>query len=85
MKQYFDEDYIKSITELVESKSSILKNSDKYEKISKTLNKELENFENKLPEEMKNEFTEILRLMYISENYYETLAYTLGVKYSNMV
>ena len=81
MKQYFDEDYIKSITELVESKSSILKNSDKYE----TLNKELENFENKLPEEMKNEFTEILRLMYISENYYETLAYTLGVKYSNMV
>lgn len=85
MKKYFDEDYIKSVTELIESKSDILKNSNKYEEISKTLSKGLEDFENKLSEELKTEFNEILRLMYISENYYETLAYTLGIKYSNII
>ncbi len=85
MEKCFDENYIESIRFLVENNSSVLNNSENYNKVSKELIKRLDNFDEKLPSELEEEFNEIISLMYQSENYYITLAYALGAKYSNIL
>lgn len=83
--ELFDKETINYITELVENKSYLLINQKDFKEKDKMLSLCMENFENDLSEEKKEKFNSIIKLMYQIEEYYLTLAYSLGTKYGKNI
>lgn len=79
----FDNETVEHISNLVESKMHILREIEEFKKIDKKLSIFMEELENALPENLKDKFDEIIKLTYQTEEYYFTLAYSLGIKYGS--
>lgn len=77
----FDNENYKFISELVESKIPILRQNKKFEEKYLRLSNAVEELENELSENQKQQFDEIIKLMHETEQYYFALSYSLGVKY----
>ena len=84
-EELFDTDIIKSVNQLVENKSSVLREIEDFKEKDKMLSLCMEEFENDLSKEKKEKFDNIIRLMYEVEEYYNTLAYSLGTKYGKNI
>ncbi len=80
-KELFDKDIVESISTLVEKKMSILEDVQDFKEKDKKLAFCMEDLENALPDELREKYDEVMRLMYQTEDYYFTLAYLLGAKY----
>lgn len=81
--EIFDEDTVESISNIVESKMDLLKGIEEVDNKEKKLAMYIDELDNELPENLKQKFDEIMRLIYRLEEYYFTLAYSLGTKYGN--
>lgn len=79
----FDEDTVESISNIVESKMNLLKGIKEFDDKEKKLAMYIEELDNELPESLKEKFDEVMRIIYRLEEYYFTLAYSLGTKYGN--
>ena len=79
--EFFDKETIKNISNLVEDKMNLLNEVKDFKEKDKKLSTSMEEFENTLPEDLKEKFNDIIRLNYQVEEYYFTLAYLLGSKY----
>ena len=77
----FDNENYKFISELVESKIPILRQNKKFEEKYLRLSKAVEELENELSENQKQQFDEIIKLMHETEQYYFALSYSFRVKY----
>lgn len=69
------------IAELVQEKIAELKNNKDFEEKYEELSKKIDELENELNNEDKEKFLDIIKLTFSVEEYYFTLAYSLGVKY----
>ena len=78
LKALFDAETIENISNMVEDKMYILNNVKDFHEKDKAFAIALEKLELGLPEELKNQFNEVMRLNYQIESYYFTLAYFLG-------
>ena len=79
--EIFNNDYYNFISNFVEQKIPVLKESKNFEKDYLRLNDAIEEFEKILPEQQKEKFDEIVQLFYKTEEYYFAFSYSLGVKY----
>ena len=77
----FDNENYKFISELVESKISLLRENKNFEEKYIRLSDVVEELEDTLSESQKKQFDEIIKLMNETEQYYFALSYSLGVKY----
>lgn len=84
-EEIFNLDDYKNISNLVEEKLSILRKNKDFEEKYLRLNNVIENLENKLEKNQKEELEEIIKLFYKTEQYYFILSYSLGVKYGSML
>ncbi len=82
LEQLFDMEFVEDISNLVESKMSVLQKVKDFKKKDKELSREMEELDNMLPEDMKSKFDDVIRHTYEVEQYYFTLAYLIGTKYS---
>lgn len=80
-EELFNRDVVESISNLVESKMKLLKQVKYFKEKDEKLSTIMEEFDRELPEELKNKFDDIIRLTYLIEEYYFTLAFLLGSKY----
>ncbi|MCI9063542.1 MAG: hypothetical protein HFJ17_02935 [Clostridia bacterium] len=80
-KELFDEETISYVSQLVESKSNLLNDIKDFRDKDKMLSICMEDLEGNLSSENKKKFDEVIKLMYQVEEYYITLAYSLGTKY----
>ena len=83
--ELFDKDTVSYINDLVENKSDLLNEINDFKEKDKILYLYMEEFENKLSDENKDKFDEIVKLMYQVEEYYIALAYSLGTKYGKNI
>ena len=82
-EEIFNLEEYKNISNLIEEKLPILRrNKDFNEKYIK-LNTMIEKLENNLVKKQKEEFEEIVKLFYETEEYYFILSFLLGLKYGN--
>ena len=81
LENFFDKDTVENISNLVESKMNMLKDIPDFKEKDKLFSANMEELDKKLPEDLKEQFDEIVRLNYQIEDYYFTLAYLLGSKY----
>lgn len=77
----FNNENYKFISNFVEEKISILKENENFSQKYKKLLDLMEELEKTLSEEQKEQFNEIIQLIYKTEEYYFALSYSLGVKY----
>lgn len=80
MEIFKNEDY-QIINNLIEKKLPILKENRDFNKKYTRLFDEMEKLEKTLSKEQKEQFEEIIKLFYETEEYYFALSYSLGVKY----
>lgn len=80
MEMFENNDY-KFISDFVESKLSILRNNEEFNKKTKILSDSMEELEKTLSKEQKEKFDKIIKLFYDTEEYYFAFSYSLGVKY----
>lgn len=76
-----NEDYL-AISNFVETKLPNLRKNKNFEELYTKLYNKMENFEKDLTQEKREQFNEIVKLFYKTEEYYLSFAYSLGVKYS---
>ena len=79
--EIFNNDDYKFISNFVEQKIPVLKESKNFEKDYLRLNDAIEELERTLTEEQKRQLDEIIQLFYKTEEYYFAFSYTLGMKY----
>ena len=79
--EMFDNNGYKFISDFVESKLSILRNNEEFNKKTKILSDSMEELEKTLSKEQKEKFDKIIKLFYDTEEYYFAFSYSLGVKY----
>ncbi len=84
-EEIFNLDDYKNIANLIEEKMSILRKNEDFNEKYLRLTNMIENLENNLDEIKKEEFEEIVKLFYETEQYYFILSYSLGVKYGDML
>ena len=84
-EEIFNLDDYKNIANLIEEKMSILRKNEDFNEKYLRLTNMIENLGNKLDENKKEEFEEIVKLFYETEQYYFILSYSLGVKYGDML
>lgn len=84
-EELFDKTEVGSISDFVESKSPILNEIDDFKEKDKMLSLNMELFEKELSADEKEKFDNIIKLMYQVEEYYISLAYSLGVKYGKNI
>ena len=84
-EEIFNLDDYKNIANLIEEKMSILRKNEDFNEKYLRLTNMIENLGNKLEENKKEEFEEIVKLFYETEQYYFILSYSLGVKYGDML
>ena len=77
----FNNENYKFISNFVEEKISILKENENFSQKYKKLLDLMEELEKTLSDEQKEQFNEIIQLIYKTEEYYFALSYSLGVKY----
>ncbi len=80
-EEIFNNDSYKFISNLVEEKISILRNNKNFNEKYIRLTNEIENLEKHLNQEQREQFNEIIKLFYETEEYYFALSYSLGIKY----
>ena len=80
-EEIFNNDSYKFISNLVEEKISILRNNKNFNEKYTRLTNEIENLEKHLNQEQREQFNEIIKLFYETEEYYFALSYSLGIKY----
>ena len=80
-EEIFNNDSYKFIPNLVEEKISILRNNKNFNEKYTRLTNEIENLEKHLNQEQREQFNEIIKLFYETEEYYFALSYSLGIKY----
>ena len=81
--EIFKNNNYKFISNFVESKVSILKNDDNFNKLNLRLTNTMQELDRSLTDTQKDLFDELLQLFYSNEEYYFALAYSLGVKFGN--
>ena len=79
----FESGDYKIISELVEKRINILKQSEGFKEKYNMLSTKIDKLEIELKEKQKKDFQDILKLFYETEEYYFAFAYSLGVKYGN--
>lgn len=80
---FFENGDYKFITNLIDKKMYILKKCENFNKQYMRLYDVMEEFGENLEDRQKEQFNEIVRLFYNTEEYYLALAYSLGIKYGN--
>lgn len=80
-EEIFNNDSYKFISNLVEEKISILRNNKNFNEKYTRLTNEIENLEKHLNQEQREQFNEIIKLFYETEEYYFAFSYSLGIKY----
>ncbi len=83
VEDLFDKETVKHISNLVEDKIELLKDVKDFKEKEKMLSIYMDEIDEELPENLKEKFDDIIRLMYQLEQYYFTLAYMLGSKYED--
>lgn len=79
--EIFNNDNYKFISNFVEEKMPILKGNANFKKDYLRLTDAMEELEQTLNQEQKDQFNEIVELFYKTEEYYFAFSYSLGVKY----
>ena len=77
----FKDDSYKYISDFVESKISILRQNEDFNKKYIEQSKLIDSFTTSLSGEQKEKFEALLKTFYETEEYYFALSYSLGVKY----
>lgn len=81
----FDIEDYKIISNLIEQKVSILRQSKDFDKKYLRLTNLIEELEDDLVKEQKEKLDEIIKLFYETEEYYFVLSYSLGVRYGDFL
>lgn len=71
------------ISNLIEKKLPILRENEEFNKKYMRLTDSMEELESTLSEKQKEQFREIVKLFYETEQYYFALSYSLGIKYGS--
>lgn len=79
--EIFNNDNYKFISNYVEHKLPILKENQKFKAEYLRLTDAMEELEQTLSKQQKEQFNEIVQLFYRTEEYYFAFSYSLGVKY----
>lgn len=79
--EILEKENYKWISNLIEEKSKILNQNTEFKTKNLYLTQEMENFENSISIEQKENFNKIINLIYETEQYYFALSYLLGVKF----
>ena len=79
--EIFNNDNYKFISNNVEQKLPILKENQNFKKEYLRLTDAMEELEQTLSKQQKEQFDEIVQLFYKTEEYYFAFSYSLGVKY----
>ena len=79
--EIFAKNDFRFISDFVEQKMSILKENKNFKKESMRLSDAIEELEQTLSEQQKEQLNEIIQLFYKTEEYYFAFSYYLGVKY----
>ena len=81
----FDKDIVSNINNFIEAKMEKLDKVKDFSEKNKKLTMNIETLDEKMPEELKDTFDEMIKLTYQVEEYYFTLAYFLGTKYGKQI
>ena len=79
--EIFNNDNYKFISDYVEQKLTILKENQNFKAEYLRLTDAMEELEQTLSKQQKEQFNEIVQLFYKTEEYYFAFSYSLGVKY----
>lgn len=79
--EIFNNDNYKFISDYVEQKLTILKENQNFKAEYFRLTDAMEELEQTLSKQQKEQFDEIVQLFYKTEEYYFAFSYSLGVKY----
>lgn len=79
--EIFNNDNYKFISDYVEQKLPILKENQNFKAEYLRLTDAMEELEQTLSKQQKEQFDEIVQLFYKTEEYYFAFSYSLGVKY----
>lgn len=79
--EIFNNDNYKFISDYVEKKLPILKENQNFKAEYLRLTDAMEELEQTLSKQQKEQFDEIVQLFYKTEEYYFAFSYSLGVKY----
>ena len=79
--EIFNNDNYKFISDYVEQKLAILKENQNFKAEYLRLTDAMEELEQTLSKQQKEQFNEIVQLFYKTEEYYFAFSYSLGVKY----
>ena len=79
--EIFNNDNYKFISDYVEQKLLILKENQNFKAEYLRLTDAMEELEQTLSKQQKEQFDEIVQLFYKTEEYYFAFSYSLGVKY----
>ena len=79
--EIFNNDNYKFIIDYVEQKLPILKENQNFKAEYLRLTDAMEELEQTLSKQQKEQFDEIVQLFYKTEEYYFAFSYSLGVKY----
>ena len=79
--EIFNNDNYKFISDYVEQKLLILKENQNFKAEYLRLTDAMEELEQTLSKQQKEQFNEIVQLFYKTEEYYFAFSYSLGVKY----
>ena len=84
-EKLFDKERVNKINEFVEGKSNILNEIKDFKEKEKILSLCMESLEKELSKEHKENFEKVIKLMYQVEEYYITLAYSLGTNFTGKI
>ena len=79
--EIFNNDNYNFISDYVEQKLPILKENQNFKEEYLRLTDAMEELEQTLSKQQKEQFNEIVQLFYKTEEYYFAFSYSLGVKY----
>lgn len=78
---FFDDDNYKYISDFIESKISILRKNEKFNKKYLEQSDLIDDLNQTLSGEQKEKFNALINSFYETEKYYFALSYSLGIKY----
>ncbi|MFR2450947.1 MAG: hypothetical protein ACLS9A_06110 [Clostridia bacterium] len=79
--EIFNNGNYKFISDFVEEKLPIIKENENFKKDYLRLTDAMDELELTLTKQQKDQFNEIVKLFYTTEEYYFAFSYSLGVKY----
>ena len=84
-EKIFEKEIVSHISSFIEEKTEKLKEVKDFAEKDKKLAMNMETLDEKIPDELRKNFDEMVRLTYQIEEYYFTLAYLLGAKYGEQL